>query len=278
MISGTIFRNDAMLTSDSYYDDEGWWALAWIASYDLSGNTDYLNTAEAIFDDMRNTFGQTNCSQNGGGTGGIYWNRAQTYVNAIANELFFNVAAALGNRIQGKDYIQIAQQQLNWFMNTGLINSNGNINDGLTEDCQNNGQTVWSYNQGVILGGLVELARATRDFSYISLAESIADAAIGLLAPNGILQEQCEVTGRRCDSDQVQFKGIFARNLMYLHLASPTTTQGYARFLSDNANNILTRDVSDGQFGLRWTGPFLAPANSSTHSSALDCLVGGLMS
>jgi hypothetical protein len=39
-----------------------------------------------------------------------------------------------------------------------MINSHNNINDGLSlKICENNGHTVWSYNQGVILGGLVEL-------------------------------------------------------------------------------------------------------------------------
>ena len=73
---------------NDYYDDEGWWALAWIAAYDLTKNQQYLSQAEAIFNDMNAVFGKTNCSTNSGGTGGIWWDRPQTYVNAIANELF----------------------------------------------------------------------------------------------------------------------------------------------------------------------------------------------
>ncbi len=37
---------------NNYYDDEGWWALGWIDAYDWTQNTDYLNMASSIFQDM----------------------------------------------------------------------------------------------------------------------------------------------------------------------------------------------------------------------------------
>ena len=38
---------------DDYYDDEGWWGLAWVNVYDLTQNSDYLNLAISIFNDMQ---------------------------------------------------------------------------------------------------------------------------------------------------------------------------------------------------------------------------------
>jgi predicted alpha-1,6-mannanase (GH76 family) len=35
-----------------YYDDEGWWALAWVKAYDVYKNVTYLQLARAIFQDM----------------------------------------------------------------------------------------------------------------------------------------------------------------------------------------------------------------------------------
>jgi len=125
---------------NGYYDDEGWWALAWIAVYDLTGNTQYLDTAVNIFDDIYKAYGTTPC-------GGIWWDKAHTYVNAIANELFLSVAAHLANRVSGKKsyYVNIAKAEWAWFQNSGLINSNNLVNDGLTNaTCKNNGETTWS--------------------------------------------------------------------------------------------------------------------------------------
>ena len=52
---------------DSCYDDNSWWALAWMAAYDLTNNTDYLDTAIGIFGNLTAAW-PTNCSN-----GGIYW-------------------------------------------------------------------------------------------------------------------------------------------------------------------------------------------------------------
>lgn len=60
---------------NNYYDDEGWWALAWIRAYDVTGNTEYLNMAESIFADMQG-------GVNGTCGGGIWWSKDRAYKNA----------------------------------------------------------------------------------------------------------------------------------------------------------------------------------------------------
>jgi len=39
--------------------DEGWWALAWIAVYDVTGNRQHLQAAISIFEDMAAAYGTT---------------------------------------------------------------------------------------------------------------------------------------------------------------------------------------------------------------------------
>ncbi|KAH8676604.1 glycoside hydrolase family 76 protein [Tricladium varicosporioides] len=250
---------------NGYYDDEGWWALGWIQAYDVTKNQQYLQTAVDIFNDMHAS-PTTPC-------GGIWWDKAHTYVNAIANELYLSVGAHLANRVASNKtfYLTTAQNQYNWLIKSGMINSKNTINDGLTTGCVNNGGTVWSYNQGVILGALTELSTATGNSSYRTLATNIANAAITALSDsNGILHDPCEPN---CGADGAQFKGIFMRNLQILQKAAPN--QSWVKFLVANGASIWAYDRNTGTNALSvvWSGPFVKPANASTQSSALDALI-----
>lgn len=121
---------------NSFYDDEGWWALAWLKVYDITNQTDYLNAAIDIFDDMVKGYDAT--------CGGIWWNKAHEANVAISNELFLAVAAQLARRASNKPYyLKWALKQWDWFYGSGLINGDGNINDGLDlKTCKNNNGIV----------------------------------------------------------------------------------------------------------------------------------------
>ncbi len=256
---------------NNYYDDQGWWALAWIDAYDLTGNSQYLSMAETIFANMTNGWDTTTCG------GGIWWNTSKTYKNAIANELFLDVAAKLANRTTAgasATYLNWAQNEWAWFKASGMINSSNLINDGLTSTnptaCINNQKTEWSYNQGVILGGLVELNQANPDPTLLPQAQAIAGAAItspsGLVSSNGVLMDH-GVSG----GDAPQFKGIFLRNLMALYSAAPNAQ--YKTFADTNAGSIWTSDQNaNHQFGALWQGPFDS-ADATRQTSALDALI-----
>ena len=41
---------------NEFYDDEGWWALAWLDVYELHGSARYLEMAESTFADMSSSF------------------------------------------------------------------------------------------------------------------------------------------------------------------------------------------------------------------------------
>lgn len=264
--------SEAAHTTDflnEFNDDEGWWALAWIDAYDLTGKAEYLAMAENIFHDLEGQWETETCG------GGIWWSKKTRYKNAIANELFLSVAASLANRVSDpvrrEHYHEWAQREWSWFDHSGMMNAQGLVNDGLDSKnpsaCVNNGRTTWSYNQGVILGGLVELAKADNNSQLLDRADAIASATMEHLTVAGGVLNDRTVHG----NDAPQFKGIFLRNLMALQQAAPHAS--YKSFARANARSIIKHDTGAGHtYGGLWQGPFDS-ADAIRQTSALDALI-----
>ena len=253
---------------NGFYDDEGWWALAWLKVYDLTKTPQYLKAATDIFEDMLSTGYNATC-------GGIWWDKKKTSNTAIANELFMSVAAHLANRMpERKDYYASwANRQWTWFERSGLINAQNTINDGLdVKTCKNDKGEVWSYNQGVILGALVELDKATPNGTYLLRAMDIANGALKTMCDkDGIIHDPREPN---LGGDGYQFKGVFNRNMLELWRA--TGNENYRIFLEKNAESVWEKARNDKDNVLTgvWSGPFdPAHANAATQSSGLDALV-----
>lgn len=257
---------------NNFYDDEGWWGLAWVDAWDLTHRRAYLKMARSIFENMKGGWDPT-CG------GGIWWSKKRQYKNAIANELFLSLAAHLASRDRRhrQEYLKWANREWQWFAASGMVNAKNLINDGLKIDrnsageavCSNNSGTTWTYNQGVVLGGLVELSKADSSPVLLSTAQGIASAAVTRLVDrNGVLHDACEPN---CGGDGTQFKGIFLRNLMALDMYSPQPDE--TRFIQTNADAVWREDRGPGnQFGLVWSGPF-GQADAATQTSALDALI-----
>ena len=242
-------------------DDSEWWALTWLQAYDLTGNRKYLDMAVTIANYVYGYWDTSTCG------GGVWWNAERTYKNAVTNGLWIRLTAELHNRMQGdRQWLERSRAAWAWFQGSGMINAQGLVNDGLTDACTNNGQTVWSYNQGLAIGAGLELWRATRDPSILATVRHLADAAIGAdgLAVDGILTERCDALDQTCDDNGKQFKGIFMR--YWTDLVDTTHDRRYADFLDRQAESVWSADRdAAGRLGTRWAG-----ATNDAHPNVFD--------
>ncbi|KAI7286163.1 hypothetical protein KC345_g1403 [Hortaea werneckii] len=279
-----------------FFDDGGWWALAWIQVYDLTNDARYLNTAEKIFDDLTTGLNAT--------CGGQWWDKAHTASNTINNALYISVAAHLANRVPTtsssssssskppETYRAAARAHLQWLRYQNLLTHNGTYVDGLDlTTCKPTG-AVFTYNQGVMIGALVEMSRfpttttnSAEDHneeeeaaSLLSQAETLANGTLHSLVDSaGILTETAFAPSfPNLDLVAAQFKGVFVRHLASLYAVRPQREE-YREFLARNARSVWEKDrVSGGEdeglLGAAWQGP-VESVSSAAQGSGLDCLV-----
>jgi predicted alpha-1,6-mannanase (GH76 family) len=252
-----------------YYDDMAWYANAWVRAYDVTGDRKFLSEAQAIFNDMTKAW-------DGSCGGGLWWNSDRNYKNAITNELFLLLASRLARRAPNGtgsgSYQDWALKQWNWFSRSGMVNAQHLVNDGLNANCTNNGAPTWSYNQGVILGGLVEMWRLTGQRSYLFEAEQIAEATVKKMVypKSGVLRDVCDEWSGGCTGDALIFKGMFAQGLARLYNADRGNKPQYADFLKTSADSLWNNSrTHQNALGVKWAGPTGAPNQSSQAAGLL---------
>ena len=272
VIENTFLKNQSKNFLNDYYDDEGWWTLAWIKAYDFTHTQKYLDMAKTIFKDLTGAW-STDCG------GGLFWSKKRSYKNAIPNELFLTAAVRLHQRTPGDtgpgSFIDWAQRDWAWFQTSGMIRADNLIVDGTNlSTCKPTGAT-YTYNQGVILGALADLSQATSDPAPLAEAETLAHASmLKMVDKSGVfLETACDP---KCgDGDDEQFKGVYARNLAHLYTLSPRPE--YQAFLITQSDAIWNDDRNpQNEFGMYWEGPF-DKLSSSRQSSALDAMNGAVI-
>ena len=255
---------------NEFYDDGGWWGLAWVEAYELTGKQEYLDMAVFIFDDMTggwsNEFG-----------GGIYWKKNNPYKASIANNLFSLLglrrhANGVKKKIRDHTPLEWARRDWQWFSKTGLILSDvWQVGDGVApEGLRKNAH--WTYNQGLAVAVLVELYKVDKDKEKLNMAEKIAKATMKRSSHNGILREFIEP---KIGGDGAQFKGVFVRHLYTLYAA--TRRREYRDFIVANGDAVWERrNQKTGVMRAIWcepSGDSEGEPIGNAHRSALDAIV-----
>lgn len=232
----SVVRNLFGLTGggDQYSDDNEWIGLELMRTSDLTGDAGARQQAEKVFAFVVAGWDD---DQSHAAPGGVFWKRDGSHRdrNTVSNA----PGAQLGLRIHqsGGDAgaLEQARRMYDW-VNQYLRSPEGLYWDHLDPEGKVE-RTTWSYNQGMMIGAGVLLARATGESSFLDQARETAQAALTHYLSDG-----------RLDRQGLAFNATFFKNLALFD--EETHDGAYQQPLSDYTEQLWTgkRDASTGLF------------------------------
>jgi len=184
-----------------YYDDNDWVGIELARLYKLSRSPSLLAGAETV---MAFEMAGWQASPELGCPGGVPF--SNELENSQRNTVTTAPAAELGVQLyritHNASYLQFAEMAYEWVRQC-LLQPSGLYADhvnrrGVVE------QTLWSYNQGTMIGAGTLLYQATGNPGYLNQARQTAAAALSYFTPE------------RLASEIASFPSIYFRNLLYL--------------------------------------------------------------
>lgn len=185
----------------SYYDDNEWVGIELVRLYERSHEASLLEKAEQI---MAFVMAGWSTDQKLACPGGVPFSDSPN--NTDRNTITDGPAAELGlqlYRLTGDVvYLQFAEQAYEWVRRCLLAPNNLYLDHIRLHGAVD--QTLWSYNQGVMIGAGTMLYQATGSGAYLYEARQTAKAALSYF------------TLARLESENPFFAAVYFRNLMYL--------------------------------------------------------------
>jgi predicted alpha-1,6-mannanase (GH76 family) len=229
----------------TYYDDNAWVGLNLIHAYVLTSNSSYLTLAQSEFNFALSgwdTSATDTCP------GGVFWEDvAGSQRNATANAANAELGLELNRITRNASDLAWATNMYQWAVSclgtsSGLYNDHVNANGTLNT-------TIWSYNQGVMVGAGVLLYQATGNNAYLSQAQQTAAAAVAYFGNGTTLINQ-----------GTAFNAIYFRNLLLLNQVAPNSA--YASEAQSFASYMWTQRQSgtglfNPQYGVNGTAPMV---------------------
>ena len=211
---------------DTYYDDNAWSALDLIDAYRLTGNDNYLTVAQGLFN-----FALTgwDTSQTDGCPGGVFWEDVSgSQRNTTANAANAEVGLQLYQLTKDSTDLWWAAEMYFWV--DRCLESPGGLYYDHVDPGGSVNTTMWSYNQGTMVGAGVLLYQITGDVAYLTAAEATAGAAVTYFGTGTTLQNQGPA-----------FNAIYFRDLLVLNQeqadsAYASEAQSYATYMWTQRN------------------------------------------
>ena len=225
----------------TYYDDNAWVGLNLVHAYLLTSNPSDLTLAQ---DEFNFDVAGWDTSATDPCPGGVFWeDAAGSQRNVTANGASAELGLELDQLTGNRSDLTWATRMYQWAV-TCLRTPAGLYNDHINADGSVN-STIWSYNQGVMVGAGVLLNKLTGTSAYLRQAEQTASAALLYFG-----------TGSTLINQGPAFNGIYFRNLLFLNSVVPN--DGYASEAQSAGSSMWAqRQVSTGlidpQYGVNGT-------------------------
>lgn len=269
-IRGIRLRNLGKLIKNRYYDDKAWLALALnrVTQSDKVARPKQLDDLEFnILAGLDSVLGV------------LPWRTDENFFNVPANGPAAIMLARTGR-------MDKARALVDWIFDN-LMSDDGLVEDGvrLLADGPRNTPTIYTYNQGTVLGAALEIALGLEDkpeeqVYYITHIRSLVQAiSMHVATPGGVIDNP--VDG---DGDGGLFKGILVRYLAEVAVrlpedspASISAKRAAERLVMASAESMWNHRLEvDGLpiFPARWTRDAKLPHNYSLGPSSISDALG----
>ncbi|MGV0433056.1 glycoside hydrolase family 76 protein [Corynebacterium sp. 20_84] len=269
-IRGIRLRNLGKLIKNRYYDDKAWLALALnrVTQSDKVARPKQLDDLEFnILAGLDSVLGV------------LPWRTDENFFNVPANGPAAIMLARTGR-------MDKARALIDWIFEN-LMSDDGLVEDGmrLLADGPRNTPTIYTYNQGTVLGAALEIALGLEDkpeeqVYYITHIRSLVQAiSMHVATPGGVIDNP--VDG---DGDGGLFKGILVRYLAEVAVrlpedspASISAKRAAERLVMASAESMWNHRLEvDGLpiFPARWTRDAKLPHNYSLGPSSISDALG----
>jgi predicted alpha-1,6-mannanase (GH76 family) len=255
-VRGILRRNGGRIVN-RYYDDMAWMAIALLRAEEIAG-AETGPLVRELWADIRAGWDPRH--------GGIVWRRddPRPYTNTPANAPSAILAARLHRRYGDPADLDWARRIADWLQATLVDPDSGIVWDGLhpAED-PGTDRTLWTYNQGTVVGAEVQLWQVTGDRAHLDRARRTATAALDRYG-DGVLP--VEGTG-----DGSVFKGILARYLSDLVRADPDPEGAVARRVGAvlAGNGTAVAAAAGAPIGIDWQRPATGDVSLGSEVSAV---------
>jgi predicted alpha-1,6-mannanase (GH76 family) len=249
-VGGILRRNGGRIVN-RYYDDMAWMAIALLRADEVV-DADTRSLVRELWTDIRAGWDEQH--------GGIVWRRddPRPYTNAPANGPAAILAALLHRRYGDPGDLDWACRIADWLQDTLVDPRSGIVWDGAHPyEASAVDRTVWTYNQGTVVGAEVQLWQITGDRAHLDRARRTATAAMDRWGEAGFPIEG--------GGDGSLFKGILARYLGDLVRADPDGSRRVRAALTRNGTSLAA--AAGGPIGIDWQHPATSEAGLGSEVS-----------